>query len=823
MVGRKRTATRASSRRSTAGATATGGEIYQDMLTEAGVNAPDLTSPERPLKRRRAGQGRIETPQDRVLVDETQVPSPKPKPDVQPVPEEDDEEDDVEFEDVVIPEPTVQTMELESDEEEDEEEEDLVFEDIDFGALPSDRPTADEPKELELNLSAQKASTAQAKKIAERRKPLSKEEREQRADTHKAHLLCLLSHVARRNHWCNDARVQDYLRPYLADKMVTYLNPGLNLSQFGRTESIKNGLKQVEGIWKSKFEITERGLRRALWAEDPEQLKDYEPPNDMESCLDRDDFRQAAKKLQGSRDVGAQLYCALLRSAGVRARLVCSLQPLACVSGAPALPKPKQDRASSLKAAKAAKEERVRAMMAKYDEQANAGYGIPSSGSTARRRLGHPNATAYNFEPKPSPPKPRPTFEAPKKIKESSYPVYWVEILDVGHQKWQPVDPVVTQTFWKPKALEPPITDKENSLSYVVAFEADGTARDVTRRYAKAYTAKTRKLRIGNVTEKGEEWWQKVMKAYRRRRPTDLDQIEDNELAGVEAREPMPRNVQDFKDHPIYALERHLRRHEVLVPNATPSGTVGAGSRGPLERIYRRRDVRVARTPDKWYRMGREVKPFEIPAKWLPKKAQPKSRLEEDDEDTQGEAGTPIYTEDQTEMYVPAPVRNGKVPKNKFGNIDVYVPSMVPSGGVHIVHEHAARAAFVVGVDYAPALTGFQFKGRHGTAVLNGVVVAKEYEEAVLAVIDGFGDLEQEAADERRRNRALKAWRKFLMGLRIREQIWSGVDADERREADEKAAREAQLDAQVEDAPSDVTEEFDMADSDNEGGGFIVE
>lgn len=32
--------------------------------------------------------------------------------------------------------------------------------------------------------------------------------------------------------------------------------------------------------------------------------------------------------MQGSRDFGAQLFCALLRSAAVETRLVCSLQPL---------------------------------------------------------------------------------------------------------------------------------------------------------------------------------------------------------------------------------------------------------------------------------------------------------------------------------------------------------------------------------------------------------------------------------------------------------------------------------------------------------------
>lgn len=49
---------------------------------------------------------------------------------------------------------------------------------------------------------------------------------------------------------------------------------------------------------------------------------------DTETILSKDDFRNQAKKLEGSRDFGAQVFCALLRSAGVEARLVCSLQPL---------------------------------------------------------------------------------------------------------------------------------------------------------------------------------------------------------------------------------------------------------------------------------------------------------------------------------------------------------------------------------------------------------------------------------------------------------------------------------------------------------------
>jgi len=444
-----------------------------------------------------------------------------------------------------------------------------------------------------------------------------------------------------------------------------------------------------------------------------------------------------------------------------------------------------------------------------------------------RRRLGHPNAAAYRLpETGPGPSR---QISTPKKISESPYPVYWVEVLDEGHQKWQPTDPLATKSFWKPQKFEPPASDKESCMAYVVAFEEDGTAKDVTRRYAKAYNAKTRKLRVDSILSNGGRWWRKALDAYSRRYTSDLDQIEANELAAIEAREPMPRNIADFKDHPIYALERHLRRYEVLVPNATPSGTVGAGSKAPLEKVYRRRDVRVARSREKWYRLGREVRPSEIPVKFLVKASKLHEDLfSEDAQDLEEDEtnGTPIYTMDQTELYRAPPVVDGKIPKNRYGNLDLYVPSMVPEGGVYINDDLGAQAAFTLGIDYAPALTGFQFSGRKGTAVLRGVVVASEHEEAVRAVIDGIKDQEAELESERRSRRALKAWRTFLMNLRVRQRIWAGVDTEDEDGADNHGPvniGEHGLDGL--DGPKGETRPLDESDSDvaDTSGGFEID
>ena len=134
-------------------------------------------------------------------------------------------------------------------------------------------------------------------------------------------------------------------------------------------------------------------------------------------------------------------------------------------------------------------------------------------------------------------------------------------------------------------------------------------------------------------------------------------------------------------------------------------------------------------------------------------------------------AGTALYAPYQTSLYIAPPVVNGQIPKNVYGNLDVYAPSMVPPGGSHIPHAETARAARILGVDYADAVTGFSFKGRHGTAITNGAVVAAEYQEAVEETIKAFEDERASAEEERRVLAALKKWKRFLAGLRIRERI----------------------------------------------------
>lgn len=170
-----------------------------------------------------------------------------------------------------------------------------------------------------------------------------------------------------------------------------------------------------------------------------------------------------------------------------------------------------------------------------------------------------------------------------------------------------------------------------------------------------------------------------------------------------------------------------------------------------------------------------------------------------DDDNT----GTALYAPHQTLLYVAPPVVNGQIPKNVYGNLDVYAPSMVPPGGIHIPHPDTARAARIVGIDYADAVTGFSFKGRHGTAITSGAVVGVEYRDAVEEVIKAFEDEQAQAEDERRSLAALRMWKRFLAGLRIRERI-EGYDIEGERDT----AMRSELD-NAED------------EEENEGGGFF--
>ena len=85
-----------------------------------------------------------------------------------------------------------------------------------------------------------------------------------------------------------------------------------------------------------------------------------------------------------------------------------------------------------------------------------------------------------------------------------------------------------------------------------------------------------------------------------------------------------------------------------------------------------------------------------------------------------------VFGEWQTERYVAPAARDGKVktslprknldfivqvPRNEYGNVELFKPWMLPAGTVHIPINGMKSAIRKSGIDAAPAMVGWEFSG----------------------------------------------------------------------------------------------------------------
>lgn len=698
--------------------------VYQEMLAEVAMfsHAEEPTH-SRPVKRRR------------VTVEVPKAPSSAPS------------QEPEESVDVFVSSPTLsrspQTRQrtIYEDLGSSDEESEAEFEDIILENCSADE-TENRPEQLSLQLDLSKKPPPGLS--VQRRKPVGKAERDHRLNVHKTHLLLLLLNIQLRRHWCESEDVHSVLKPVIPRKLRNMLHVDEEKPDYQRAYSFNKAIEEICTIWRDDFEITISGMRSAFWREDVDATQEADHFDDPSSY---EEFLEAAGTRHGSRDLGAMLFCALLRSAAVEARLVCSLQilPLSAVATGQTPKKPKSEYA-------------YRTAWPSQDLPMSS-HGDPSN--PRWRQSEHAGAAA----PIPQ------ARQTEKKVHDSPYPIFWVEVMAPTNHTWMPLDPLVRKTINKPKTgFEPPSSDSLNSMSYVIAFEENGFAKDVTRRYTQFFNAKTRKSRV-EITKHGDYWWTVTMQWFRRFKPTRTigDILEDKELKRKSENEPMPKNISDFKDHPVFALERHLRRNEIIWPNEH-RGFFSAGNKdGKSDKVYHRKNVHVVRSADQWYRKGRDLKVGEQPLKRGASKRLRGASFDDDEDEAQD--GTSLYAEFQTEIYVPPPVVRGRIPKNQYGNLDVYVPTMIPPGAIHLQHPEARNAARILRVDFTDAVTGFKFKGRQGTAVVNGIIAAAEYRNALVEVVEALEYERVSEQEEKRRMIVLAMWKRFMTALRIRARI----------------------------------------------------
>ena len=148
-----------------------------------------------------------------------------------------------------------------------------------------------------------------------------------------------------------------------------------------------------------------------------------------------------------------------------------------------------------------------------------------------------------------------------------------------------------------------------------------------------------------------------------------------------------------------------------------------------------------------------------------------KREIEEAERDSGEKQKQGLYARKQTDWIIPPPIENGRIPKNSYGNIDCFVPTMVPMGAVHIPLRKTVMICKKLGIDYAEAVTGFEFGNKMAVPVIEGVVVSKEHEALVIDRWE-MDERERRIKEEGKREKlALGTWRKWLMGLRIVERV----------------------------------------------------
>ncbi|GMK53781.1 hypothetical protein CspeluHIS016_0103670 [Cutaneotrichosporon spelunceum] len=678
--------------------------------------------------------------------------------------------------------------------------------------------------------------------MAMRKKPITAKDRAVRLEIHKMHVIALLASARIRNNWVSDELLQCRLLSLCPLRLAAdvAVSPKRFPDRAQRNRLFLDALQELVTWWSQDFfDISDPllGLRTRTW-DDVQEIIESMPrlsgPDIMGGVLSKKTKTPNSKKVngkgkeiedpilarleeelggerlrsvnsmakkalqqEGSRDISAQLFVALARACGLGARLVVSIQAVPWRAEKVVSKKKgtgSRGRGTALQLGMgedfsgSEEDELEEVPLPDMSGADMSGADMPRSQKLLnmprgwrRNRPKDPGDMYRLRQPKP-PPQTVGSKPKPKKKKEDMMaqpPVFWAEVYNRSDRRWVPVDPV-NGIIRKKAHYEPQSESGPVRLVYIVAFEEDGYARDVTLRYTRNFAAKTRKLRPP-VKVGEQDWWSGITEFLQRPLRLNRDDLEDAELESSQASEGMPRHMSGFKDHPIYVLERHLKQHEVIQPKREVGRFRG-------EPVYRRANVLSCRTAENWMRVGRRVKERQEPMRWIKQRAVTiqKRRAQELAMQETGEAiQQGLYAENQTELYIPPPIVDGKIPRNAFGNIDLYVPTMLPAGAVHLPYKGIAKVAKKLGVSFAEATTSFEFRKQRARPVHTGIVVAADKEEEVLEAYWESNAAAEERERTKREERALKRWAKLMSGIRVRLRLraeYGEVDDDEENE-----------------------------------------
>uniref|UniRef100_T1KZ15 Rad4 beta-hairpin domain-containing protein n=1 Tax=Tetranychus urticae TaxID=32264 RepID=T1KZ15_TETUR len=132
-----------------------------------------------------------------------------------------------------------------------------------------------------------------------------------------------------------------------------------------------------------------------------------------------------------------------------------------------------------------------------------------------------------------------------------------------------------------------------------------------------------------------------------------------------------------------------------------------------------------------------------------------------------------LFGEWQTDPYIPPEAKDGKVPRNQYGNVELFQPCMLPKGTVYLQLPGLIRIANKLKIDCAPAVVGFDnCSGGAGVhPVFEGFVVCEEFADTLKAAWEEEQMNIRKRELEKREKRIYGNWKKLIVGVLIKEQV----------------------------------------------------
>lgn len=421
---------------------------------------------------------------------------------------------------------------------------------------------------------------------------------------------------------------------------------------------------------------------------------------------------------------------------------------------------------------------------------------------------------------------------------------HWCEVLCArhglepdakGNARWVSVVPSKSGSVDAPEIIfgtrkRGTTSDASSSMPYVLAFYGDSGARDVTRKYAIAFSQAL------HHRTPDWKWWEKVTKHVEtlhrngiardaspelRKLIEAADAAELFEMDTRSSKERVPGTMTEIKNHPLWVVERFLTKSQCIHPRHPVKGLIAG------EPVFPRSCVKELKSAERWKSECRRRvldELLESPVRkihsrasqarikaltrardgWFMTQAEgSKERLESEewriemasrDDCPADPARMPgdiaLYGEWQTEPWTPPAAVGGLVPKNDRGNVDLYGNALPPPGTVHINFPRIYKTAKTMQIDYAPALVGFEYKaGGKTLPVFNGIVVCEEFKDELLKRHEEAEEVRKAAIEAKMYREACLKWRLLLGAIWTRRRLRDEFQKDSQPELDPTAAR----------------------------------